>query len=256
MENERKIKMKHITASMLVIGDEILSGRTKDKNIGWLAEKLKLLNIQFLEARIIADNKIEIKKNILELSHKHTYVFTSGGIGPTHDDITTESIAEAFDRKVKTNKIALEKLEQHYKNTNLEFNKYRRKMAKIPEGSDLIENPVSIAPGFKLNNIFVMAGVPLIFQSMFNSFSDNLVGGDRKYSANLKCYVGEGTIASILTEINNQFTEISIGSYPWFKPGNFGTPLVITGFNKLMVEEVKEHILNRLSLEKFKVEIN
>ena len=129
-------------------------------------------------------------------------------------------------------------------------------MAKIPEGSDLIENPVSIAPGFKLNNVFVMAGVPLIFQSMFNSFSDNLVGGDRKYSANLKCYVGEGTIAPILTEINNQFTEISIGSYPWFKPGNFGTSLVITGYNKLMVEEVKEHILNRLSLEKFKVEIN
>ncbi len=248
--------MKHITSAVLIIGDEILSGRTKDKNIGWIAEQLNLLNIQFLEARIISDNKNEIIKNVINLSNKYTYVFTSGGIGPTHDDITTESIAEAFKSKVIINKIAYDNLQKHYEKTNLDFNENRQKMAKVPEGSSLIVNPISVAPGFRIKNVFVMAGVPSIFKAMFDGISNDLTKGQKKHFINFKCYVGEGTIASLLKNISLKYQDISIGSYPWFKPGNYGTSIVVSGFKKSTVVEVSKKIISKLNQQGYETENN
>lgn len=166
--------MANPTAAICVIGDEILSGRTKDKNIGWIAEQLNGLGIQLTQARVIADVKETIIRHITELSDENDYVFTSGGIGPTHDDITTESVAAAFNVKVERNQEAMRRLEQHYKGTEIVLNEVRKKMADIPVGATLIDNPVSAAPGFQLENVYVMAGVPSIMQSMFESLSASL----------------------------------------------------------------------------------
>ena len=155
------------TAGILIIGDEILSGRTKDTNSNWLAKELNLLGIRLEEITVIPDNKSRIIDLVKSFSKKFTYVFTCGGIGPTHDDITTESIAEALNLKLEKNKEAMKVLQIHYKNSNIEFNEARQKMAIIPIGAKLIDNPVSAAPGFIVENIYVFAGVPQIMHSMF-----------------------------------------------------------------------------------------
>ena len=159
--------MSNPTAGILVIGDEILSGRTKDKNIGWLADELTALGISLRQARIIADDKQTIIDNVRALSEAYDYVFTSGGIGPTHDDITTESIACAFGVEVIRHPEAEARLLKHYQGTDIEFNEARQKMADIPEGATLIDNPVSAAPGYQIENVFVMAGVPQYCKACF-----------------------------------------------------------------------------------------
>ena len=220
------------TAAIIVIGDEILSGRTKDKNIGWLAEELTALGIDLIEARIIADVESTIIKTVLEMSDAYDYVFTSGGIGPTHDDITTASIAKAFDRAVIRHPEAVRRLLAHYENTDIPFNEARQKMADIPEGADLIDNPASAAPGFQLKNVYVMAGVPPILQSMFEGLKDQLEGGSQRHRLTVQCAIGEGTIATILEEVAGAYEGLSVGSYPWFKPGQFGTAVVVSSKNK------------------------
>ncbi len=224
--------MANPTAAICVIGDEILSGRTKDKNIGWLADQLTELGIQLTEARIIPDVKEIIIRHISDLSDSNDYVFTSGGIGPTHDDITTESVAQAFGVSVERNREALHRLEQHYKGTDIVLNEVRKKMADIPIGATLIDNPVSAAPGFCLKNVYVMAGVPSIMQSMFDGIAHILKKGTIPTRLTVQCKTGEGNVAHILEQISDRYESVSVGSYPWFKPGQFGTAVVLTGLDK------------------------
>ena len=225
-------------ASILVIGNEILSGRTKDKNIGYIAEKLSEYGINLKEARVIADSKEEIKRNVLELSFKYDYVFTSGGIGPTHDDITTESIAYALNLELEINKEALKRLENHYHGTDIKLNSSRRKMAIIPKGAILIDNPVSAAPGFKINNIYVMAGIPRIMQSMLDNILSTLKKGPKNHSQTISCSLGEGTIAEGIKNIQDGYPNVDIGCYPFFKAGNFGVSIVIRSIKKEEISNV------------------
>ena len=183
--------MTNPTAAIIVIGDEILSGRTKDKNIGWLAEQLNSQGIQLREARVIPDIRQTIIETVKNMSAAHDLVFTSGGIGPTHDDITTECIAAAFGKKVIRHPEAEARLLAHYENTGLEFNAARQKMADIPEDAALINNPLSAAPGFILENVYVFAGVPSIMQAMFEGLRDSLPGGVTMTRLTVQCGIGE-----------------------------------------------------------------
>ena len=230
------------TAAILVIGDEILSGRTKDKNIGWIAEQLNQMGIDLCEARVIADDKDTIIRHVKTLSDTYDYVFTSGGIGPTHDDITTQSIAEAFNKSVIRHPEAVRRLLKHYEGTDIPFNEARQKMADIPEDADLIDNPVSAAPGFILHNVYVMAGVPSIMQSMFEGLKDQLEGGQKKCRLTVQCAIGEGTIATIMASVSDAFDGLSVGSYPWFKPGQFGTAVVVSSKNRDNVFQAAEMV--------------
>ena len=246
--------MANPTAAICVIGDEILSGRTKDKNIGWIAEQLNGLGIQLTQARVIADVKETIIRHITELSDENDYVFTSGGIGPTHDDITTESVAAAFNVKVERNQEAMRRLEQHYKGSEIVLNEVRKKMADIPVGATLIDNPVSAAPGFQLENVYVMAGVPSIMQSMFESLSASLKGGIIPTRLTVQCTTGEGNVAHILEQISNQYETVSVGSYPWFKPGQFGTAVVLTGLDESLVSNAAKELCQLVKHAGFEAE--
>lgn len=223
--------MTNPTAAILVIGDEILSGRTKDKNIGWLAEQLNQQGIQLREARVIPDVRDTIIETVKLLSAAHDLVFTSGGIGPTHDDITTECIATAFGKRVIRHPEAEARLIAHYQDTDIEFNEARQKMADIPEDATLIDNPLSAAPGFILGNVHVFAGVPSILQAMFEGLRDSLPGGVAMTRLTVQCAIGEGTIAGVMETVQAAHEGVSIGSYPWFKPGQFGTAAVVSGLD-------------------------
>lgn len=223
--------MTNPTAAILVIGDEILSGRTKDKNIGWLAEQLNTQGIQLREARVIPDIRDTIIETVKTLSASYDLVFTSGGIGPTHDDITTECIAAAFGKAVIRHPEAEARLIAHYQDTDIEFNAARQKMADIPEGAALIDNPLSAAPGFILENVHVFAGVPSILQAMFEGLRDSLPGGVAMTRLTVQCGIGEGSIATVMESVQAAHEGVSIGSYPWFKPGQFGTAVVVSGLD-------------------------
>ena len=171
------------TAGIIIIGDEILSGRTKDTNINWIANELNNVGIRLVEARIIADDIDTIVETIHLFTKKFSYVFSCGGIGPTHDDITTESVAIAFNQKLEKNNEAMRRLKLHYEGTNIDFNEARQKMAIIPINAILIDNPVSAAPGFKVENLFVFAGVPKIMQGMFHTIINELTGGKKLFSS-------------------------------------------------------------------------
>jgi len=222
---------KEINAGILIIGNEILSGRTKDVNTSTLATWLNSLGIKVNEVRVIPDDQETIINTANELRKKYTYIFTTGGIGPTHDDITTESIAAAFNVDLEKNKIAMNLLKKHYEKSNIDFNKARQKMAIIPKGASLIDNPVSVAPGFNIKNVYVFAGIPKIMQSMFHSISSKLKGGIIIKSKTITCDIGEGKIASDLSQIERQFLNMKIGSYPYFNPQSFGTSIVIRSEN-------------------------
>ncbi len=223
--------MSNPKAAIIIIGDEILSGRTKDKNIGWLAEQLNMQGIQLREARVIPDIREVIIDTVKSMSDAVDLVFTSGGIGPTHDDITTECIAAAFGRKVIRHPEAEARLIAHYTDTDIEFNAARQKMADIPEGATLIDNPLSAAPGFIVENVHVFAGVPSILQAMFEGLRDSLPGGVAMTRLTVQCSIGEGTIAALMQSVQAAHEGISIGSYPWFKPGQFGTAAVGRGLD-------------------------
>ena len=234
------------TAGIIVIGDEILSGRTKDTNINWIALELNNVGIRLIEARIIADDMDTIVKTVQNFSKKFTYVFSCGGIGPTHDDITTESIAKAFNKKLEKNTEAMRRLKVHYEGTNIDFNEARQKMAMIPKNSVLIDNPVSAAPGYKIENLYVFAGVPKIMQGMFHTILDELTGGIKLISKTVSSNIGEGLIAKDLQKIEKDFLGVKVGSYPYFKPGSFGTSIVLRSENKVQLNNASEAVLSAI----------
>ena len=234
------------TAGIIIIGDEILSGRTNDTNINWIATELNNIGVRLIEARIISDDSETIIETIKTFTKKFTYVFSCGGIGPTHDDITTESVASAFNQKLVMDPEAMRRLKIHYEGTNIEFNKARQKMAIIPTNSILIDNPVSAAPGYKIENLFVFAGVPKIMQGMFSTILYDLVGGIKLKSKTVSSNVGEGLIAKDLEQIEKKFKAVKIGSYPYFKPGNFGTSIVLRSEYESLLNQASEAVLSAI----------
>jgi molybdenum cofactor synthesis domain-containing protein len=221
--------MTHPTAAMLVIGDEILSGRTRDANMHHLAQALTGRGIRLRQVRIVPDEHDLIVAALNDLRAGHDHVFTSGGIGPTHDDITADAVAAAFGVAIDIRDDARAILAAHYQRTGLELNAARLRMARIPDGAALIDNPVSAAPGFSLGNVHVMAGVPAIFQAMVAGVLPTLTGGDPLLSQALDVPRGEGEIAAALGELASRYSDLSFGSYPWQRNGAFGTQIVIRG---------------------------
>jgi|TARA_B100000530_G_scaffold313456_1_gene241801 molybdenum cofactor synthesis domain-containing protein len=234
--------MEQPTASMLVIGDELLSGRTQDANMHHLANKLTEIGINLSEARFIRDDAAVIVSNIVELSTKFDYLFTSGGIGPTHDDITTDCVAEAFGRQVSVRSDAFNILKKYYDGKGIELNEARLRMARIPEKADLIENIISGAPGYIIENVYVMAGVPRIFQSMLQTVLPNLKKGTPTLSISIKLYKGEGDIALELEQIVKAFSKLTFGSYPFNENGIHGTNIVIRGKDKKLMIKAEEKV--------------
>lgn len=222
--------MQTPNACLIIIGNEILSGRTQDKNIGFIASSLNETGIILAEVRIIPDVTQTIIDTVNSCRGRFDYIFTTGGIGPTHDDITSASIAQAFNAPLIRNAEAEALLEKHYGREKL--NAARLKMADIPEGARLIYNPVSAAPGFIMENVYVMAGVPSIMQAMFDNIKGELKGGANILSATISVYVTEGVIAEGLTEIQKQFPEVEIGSYPFIRGQKLGTSLVCRSADK------------------------
>lgn len=221
--------MSNPTAAMLVIGDEILTGRTRDSNMHHLANELTGRGIRLREVRVVADEHDAIVAAVRALSDSVDHVFTSGGIGPTHDDITADAVADAFGAAIEVRDDARAILVEHYQRTGLELNEARLRMARIPDGATLIDNPISAAPGFTMGNVHVMAGVPAIFQAMVASVLPTLTGGDPLLSQMIDIGRGEGEIAAPLKALAARFPELSFGSYPYQRKGAYGTQLVVRG---------------------------
>jgi molybdenum cofactor synthesis domain-containing protein len=228
------------TAAVLVIGNEILSGRTQDANLGYLGRELAQLGIRIVEARVVPDIEAEIVKAVNELRAKVTYLFTTGGIGPTHDDITSESIAKAFGVAWTLHPEAHRILLDHYGPEKL--NAARLRMARTPEGASLIANPVSKAPGVRIGNVYILAGIPAIAQAMFQSLKHELSGGPPLLSATVTAYVPEGTIAAGLGTIQARHPAVDIGSYPFQQQGRFGTQLVVRGTDAAELARARDEI--------------
>jgi molybdenum cofactor synthesis domain-containing protein len=205
-----------VTAAVLVIGDEILSGRTKDKNIGYIAEYLTALGIELKEVRIVGDAEAEIVAAVNALRARYGYVFTTGGIGPTHDDITAESIAKAFGVSIAHDPRVVKILRERLAQTGAELNEARMRMTRIPAGAELVLNKVSAAPGFWLGNVIVLAGVPSIMQAMLDGVAAKLKTGVRILSETVRADTREGDIGTPLGEIAKAHPEVAIGSYPFF----------------------------------------
>lgn len=234
--------MEQPSAAMLVIGDELLSGRTHDANMHYLAKELTEIGISLTEARFIRDDPAAIVSNIIELSKRFDYLFTSGGIGPTHDDITTDCVAEAFEKKASIRPDALKILQEYYDGKDIELNEARLRMARIPETAELIDNPISAAPGYVIENVYVMAGVPKIFQSMLKTVIPKLEKGLPTLSLSVKIYKGEGDIALDLEEMVKTFDQLNFGSYPFSEKGVHGTNIVIRGNDKKLMEEAEDKV--------------
>lgn len=224
--------MPNPTAAMLVIGDEILSGRTRDANMHYLAGQLTEKGIDLKEVRVVSDDRRAIIAAAQALSAGFDHVFTSGGIGPTHDDITAECIAAAFDTVIDVRADALALLEAHYAKSGSKINAARLRMARIPDGARLIDNPISAAPGFSLQNVHVMAGVPMIFQAMLASLLPSLTGGAPLKSLSIRIERPEGEIAGPLGDIAAQHPDLSIGSYPFNQNSVYGANIVFRGANE------------------------
>ncbi|MFZ5963068.1 competence/damage-inducible protein A [Thalassococcus sp. BH17M4-6] len=221
--------MSNPTAAMLVIGDEILSGRTRDANMHYLAQELAKHGVDLREVRIVSDTRDAIVAALNALRAAHDYVVTSGGIGPTHDDITADCVAASFGVGIDVRDDARALLQAHYDRQGSELNAARLRMARIPDGATLIDNPVSVAPGFTIGNVHVMAGVPAVFEAMVASVLPTLTGGQPLLSQTLRIQRGEGDIAGPLGELAQDFPDLSIGSYPYQKDGIYGANIVIRG---------------------------
>jgi molybdenum cofactor synthesis domain-containing protein len=233
--------MTHIvTACLVIIGNEILSGRTQDKNISYIAVKLNNVGIQLREVRVIPDIEKTIVDTVNTVRTTHDYVFTTGGIGPTHDDITSASIAAAFGVTLHRHPDAEAALRAHY--TPEQINESRLKMADVPVGAELIPNAVSTAPGFRIGNVFVMAGVPRIMQAMLDAILPHLKGGAPVLSVSITTNLPEGTIAAGLTDIQQRYPGIDIGSYPMYERGNLSTTLVLRSPDAAMNEAARHEI--------------
>jgi molybdenum cofactor synthesis domain-containing protein len=216
-----------VTAALCIIGDEILSGRTKDKNIGYIAEYLANIGIQLKEVRVVPDEEPEIVAAVNALRARRTYVFTTGGIGPTHDDITADAIAKAFGVGIDVDERALAPMKAYFARRGVELTPARLRMARIPFGAELVENSVSIAPGFMLGNVIVMAGIPSIMQVMLDAAAKYLKTGKKMLSAALDLHRPEGEIAGMFEDLQKRYPDVPMGSYPFIRDGRPGTQLVL-----------------------------
>lgn len=229
-----------ITAALLIIGDEILSGRTRDKNIGTVADFCGAMGIELREVRVVTDEMDAIIRAVNALRAENTYVFTTGGIGPTHDDITADAVSKAFEVELPINDEARKILEDRY--GTVDVSPERLRMARIPAGASLINNSVSGAPGFVLGNVHVMAGVPKIMEAMLEDLATRLKGGARMLSRSVDCAVGESVIAAGLGAIQQEFPQLKLGSYPQMGRQPIFTQLVIRGTDEAAVEEATARV--------------
>ena len=242
---------KEIIAAIIIIGNEVLSGRTKDLNTSTLAQWLNSLGINVQEVRVIPDIEKTIIDNVNELKGKFNYVFTTGGIGPTHDDITASSISKAFNLEYGFHKEAFSILEKYYDPG--EFNEGRQKMAKMPTAAKLILNPTSGAPGFYVENVFCLPGVPSILKSMIGGLNNVLVGGDPILSKTINLRTYESEIAKPLTDVQNNNKEVDIGSYPFFRSGKLGVSIVLRSVDKKKIDKCNEQILEFINKKKIEI---
>jgi molybdenum cofactor synthesis domain-containing protein len=230
------------TAGLLVIGDEILSGRTKDVNIGATADFCTDLAIDLMEVRVVSDVEDDIIAAVRALSERYTYVFTTGGIGPTHDDITADAVAKAFGVALPINEEARAMLESRWKTQGIEVNEARLRMARIPEGASLIVNSVSAAPGFRIRNVHVMAGVPKIMRAMLEAIAPTLEGGRKVHSVTVRCGVGEGTIGGPFGRLQEEFPDVKMGSYPQMGQSFVMTELVLRSADEARLAEAAARV--------------
>ncbi len=231
---------KTVTAAVVVIGNEILSGRTRDANVQFLGERLNDSGIRLMEVRVVADDEDAIAAAVNACRADYDYVFTTGGIGPTHDDITARSIAKAFGLEFGRNAEAEALLRQHYRPE--EVSEARLRMADTPTGAELLENPVSKAPGFRVENVYVLPGVPSIMQAIFDCLRPGLMGGARVLSKTVMAYLPESKMADGLRELQAQHPEVEIGSYPFFRDGRLGSSIVMRHSDESKVEQVAEGV--------------
>jgi len=238
-------------AAILIIGNEILSGRTQDTNTSTIAQWLNLIGVKVNEVRVIPDIESIIIETVNHLRKVNNYVFTTGGIGPTHDDITAESISKAFNLEYKIHKEAFKILETYYKVG--EFNEGRQKMAWMPSEANLILNPTSGAPGFNVENVFCLPGVPSILKSMLGGLKNKIVGGDPILSHTISLKTVESEIAKALTNVQNNNKDVEIGSYPFFQAGKLGVSIVIRSEDQLKIEKCSSEILDFIKKKKLEV---
>jgi molybdenum cofactor synthesis domain-containing protein len=237
------------TAAMLVIGDEILSGRTQDTNINYAARFLGSLGIDLKEARVVPDVETEIVVAVNALRSRYDYLFTTGGIGPTHDDITADAMARAFNVPIDYHPEALNLIGSRYKPG--ELNEMRKRMARIPDGARLIYNSVSAAPGFQIENVFVMAGVPMIMRAMLEDVAPRLKRGQPVHTSTVSAPVPEGRIAAALAEIQRAHATVALGSYPYYRENGYGVQLVVRGRDAAEVDAAASEIEGALRAQGF-----
>ncbi len=230
------LKENDINAGLIIIGNEVLSGRTKDQNLQYLALKLNSIGIKLVEVRVIPDIEKQIISTVNYLRKRLTYVFTTGGIGPTHDDITASSIAKAFDTECERHPEAEKILRSHYIFESI--TQARLKMAEIPIGAQLLYNPVSKAPGFYIENVYVLPGVPRIMQAICDGFFETLIGGEVTLSCTISTDVPEGIIGTDLGLLQSKYEDVEIGSYPFLRNGKTGTSLVVRHSDRNFIEMV------------------
>ena len=242
---------KKVNAAIIIIGNEILSGRTQDANVVHLSKWLNELGIKVEEVRVIPDVEDCIVNTVNEVRKKFKYVFTTGGIGPTHDDITSRSIAKAFKVSYGYNKEAYETLEKYYKPG--EFNDGRKKMAKMPDKASLIYNPSSGAPGFIVENVYCLPGVPSILKSMVNGLKNRISGGKKILSKTISVSTVESEIAKPLEDIQNKFKNIEIGSYPFFRMGKVGVSIVMRSTEKNQIDDCSKQIISFIQKKKIQI---
>ncbi len=240
-----------ISAALIVIGDEILSGRTQDANLSYLAKWLNNCGVVLVEARVVLDDEATIISTVNELRAKHTYVFTTGGIGPTHDDITSLSIAKAFDVPLVEDAEARELMLSHNPN---DVTPERMKMAQVPQGARLIKNSLSKAPGFQIENVFVMAGIPAIMQVMLDDLDGYIEGAGKVLSKTINAFVGESLLAADLGIVQNNFPDTAIGSYPFYRDGVHGAALVVRAVDEKMIDAALSEIKVRLAKRNYRIE--
>ena len=245
------IKKTKVNAAILIIGNEILSGRTQDINTSTLAIWLNSIGVKVEEARVIPDIEKKIIDTLKILKTTHDYVFTTGGIGPTHDDITAESVSKVFGLKYKIHKEAYKILEAYYKPG--EFNEGRQKMVWMPENANLILNPTSGAPGFSVENVFCLPGVPSILKSMLGGLTNSIVGGEPILSLTISLRTVESEIANSLTKVQDDNQDVEIGSYPFFQAGKLGVSIVIRSEDQFKIDDCKSQILEFVNKKKIEV---
>lgn len=234
------------TAGVLLIGDEILSGRTKDKNLGYIADFLTARGIDLKEARVVCDEEAEIVAALNAMRQRYTYVFTTGGIGPTHDDITADAVAKAFDVPIEHEPRATALLEDYYREVGRAATPARMRMARMPVGAEHIDNPISRAPGFHIGNVFVMAGIPKIMQAMLEEAGKQLAGGVQMASRTLVAQVPEGDLGGPLSDIQARHDSVGIGSYPFETGSGYGSNIVLRSRDEAQLEAAEQEVREML----------